>query len=299
METRIAYTFIKVAELGNITKAAEQLGYSQGAVTAQIKQLESDLGVSLFDRMGRGVQLTDAGKKFREYAERLVIASEDADAFAIDENDPTGKLLIEATSSVSIGILSKALSEFHSRYPRIKVSVRVSEDTDVLLDHLRQNRVDFAILLGPRSSYDGCALAAEREELFRFVAKADDPLAGKNKVPLEEVLDDSYISAFISNDRNMDISYVVESYLRQIGYDVDPSIEFGTIESVVKYLVNNGGHAFLPLFMIENELEQGHLCILDTEPIPVYEYTQMLYSSTRWLSVPMKKFIQFMQDYLT
>ena len=298
METRIAYTFIKVAEIGNITKAAEQLGYSQGAVTTQIKQLESDLGVSLFDRMGRGVQLTDAGRKFREYAERLVVASEDADAFAIDEADPTGKLLIEATSSVSIGILSKALSEFHSRYPGIKVAVRVSEDTDVLLDHLRQNRVDFAILLGPRGSYDGCSLAAEREEAFRFVANANDHIAGKKNVSLEEVLDDSYISAFISNDRNMDISYVVEAYLRQIGYDVDPSVEFGTIESVVKYLIHNGGHAFLPLFMIENELEQGQLCILDTEPIPVFEYTQMLYSSTRWLSVPMNKFIQFMNEYL-
>ena len=59
METRIAKTFIKVAELGSITRAAEQLGYSQGAVTSQIKRLEEDLGVLLFDRVGRGIQLKE------------------------------------------------------------------------------------------------------------------------------------------------------------------------------------------------------------------------------------------------
>ena len=85
METRIATTFIKVAELGSITRAAEQLGYSQGAVTSQIKQLEENLGVLLFDRVGRGIQLTEAGKRFQEYAANLVRASEDADAFAMDE----------------------------------------------------------------------------------------------------------------------------------------------------------------------------------------------------------------------
>ena len=296
METRLAETFIKVAELGNITKAAEQLGYSQGAVTSQIKQLENDLGVTLFDRVGRGIQITDAGIRFREYAERLVLASEEADSFAIDESDPSGKLIIEASSSVSIGILSRLLPGFHSKYPKIKVSVRVSEDTDVLLEHIRQNRVDLSILLGPKDIYPGCTLAAEQKEEFRFVAPPTDPLSGKKNIALADVLDDSFVSAFISSDRSMNTQYVVETYLRQRGYDVESSIEFGTIASVINYLKCGRGHAFLPLFMISDELERNELCILDTENLDVHEYTQVLYSSTRWLSPQMKAFIAFIRE---
>ncbi|MBR0456780.1 MAG: LysR family transcriptional regulator [Firmicutes bacterium] len=177
METRIAATFIKVAELGSITKAADQLGYSQGAVTSQIKQLEKDLGVLLFDRIGRGIQLTEAGRNFRKYAVRLVRASEDADAFAMDKKDPEGQLVIEATSSASIGILPKVLYGFHERYPKIKLSVRLSEDTDILVSHVRQNRVDFAVFLAPKENYDGCTLVAERKEEFQFVTSPSDRLA--------------------------------------------------------------------------------------------------------------------------
>ena len=83
MDTKLAYTFIKVAELGNITKAAEQLGYSQGSVTSHIQQLEQQLGVQLFDRVSRGIQLTDAGRNFRPFAADLIKASENADAFAV------------------------------------------------------------------------------------------------------------------------------------------------------------------------------------------------------------------------
>jgi DNA-binding transcriptional LysR family regulator len=63
MDIKLATTFLKVAEIGNITKAAEQLGYSQASVTSHIQQLEQHLGVQLFDRIGRGIQLTDAGSE--------------------------------------------------------------------------------------------------------------------------------------------------------------------------------------------------------------------------------------------
>lgn len=298
METRIAATFIKVAELGNITRAAEQLGYSQGAVTSQIKQLEEDLGLLLFDRVGRGIQLTDAGKRFREYAIRLIQASEDADAFAMDESDPEGHLIIETTSSVSIGIMSRCLAGFRSRYPKVSVSVRLSEDTDVLVDHVRQNKVDFSILLGPLGIYENCEIAVQHKEEFRFVTSPADKLAKSCDVTLDEILDDSFISAFISTDRDMKNEYVVETYLRERGYDICPEIEFGTIASVINYIKYNGGHAFLPLFMIESELKYGELCVIDTEHIDVNEYVQVIYSSTRWLSPQMKAFIDYMRAVL-
>ena len=115
MDIKLAATFLKVAEIGNITKAAEQLGYSQASVTSHIQQLEQHLGVQLFDRIGRGILLTDAGSNFRPYAAELIKASENADAFAANWDDPRGTLTIEASSGVSIGILSRLLGKFHAQ----------------------------------------------------------------------------------------------------------------------------------------------------------------------------------------
>lgn len=296
METRIAKTFVKVAEMGCITRAAEQLGYSQAAVTSQIQQLEADLGVKLFDRVGRGIQLTDAGRNFRQYAVNLIRASEDADGFAMDQREPEGKLVIDATSSVSIGILPRLVAAFHKRYPKVRISVRLSEDTDILVDHVRQNQVDFAFLFGRRERYEGCLLAGEERPEFRFVTTPEDRLAGKKKVPLQEIMDKTFVSSFISTGRNTQKDYVMESYLRRTGYDVQAPVEFSPIAAVANYLRYNGGHAFLPLFMIEQELARGELCIIDTEPIEVYEYIQVLYSATRWISPQAKAFLTFMGE---
>lgn len=293
METRIAYTFIKVAELGSITRAAEQLGYSQGAVTTQIRQLEADLGISLFDRIGRGIQLTEAGNRFKEYAARLIRASEDADAFALDKLCPEGSLIIETTSSVSIGILSALLPEFHREYPGIRTVVRVSEDTDVLIEHLRQNRIDFAIIFTPSDDFEGCTKIWEKEEQFAFVAHSSDPLAGRRNVPLADIFDGSFISTFISTDRNMEFKYTIEPYLRSRGYIIEPAIEFGTIASIVNLLKKGWGHAFLPLFMVEDEIRNGELSLIDTESVPVTEFVQLFSNENKWVSPQMQAFIDF------
>ena len=298
METRIATTFMKVAELGSITRAAEQLGYSQGAVTLQIKQLEDGLGVPLFDRIGRGIQLTDAGRRFQEYAARLVSASKDADAFALDAKEPEGLLIIEATSSISIGILTQVLHRFRDNYPKIKVSVRLGEDPSLLVDHVRQNRADFAAFTAPKVRFDGCALAAERKEEFRFVAGPTDPLILQKNVPLEKVLDDTYVATCITTDWDRRNVYFLENTLKERGFDVHPSLEFATIAAVVHYIKCNGGHAYLPLSMIENELARQELCILDTEIIDNYNYIQVVHSATRWINPQMKAFSAFMKQEL-
>ena len=78
MENRNVATFIKVVEMNNFTRAAESLGYSQAAVTAQIKQLEHELGAPLFDRIGKRINLTRAGETFLPYAFRLLKAEDEA-----------------------------------------------------------------------------------------------------------------------------------------------------------------------------------------------------------------------------
>ena len=90
MEIRNIRTFLRVAELQSFTKAAEQMGYSQAAVTVQIKQLEEELGTQLFDRIGKHIKLTEHGMQFMDHGMKVMKAAEDASTFVIKRRPPPG-----------------------------------------------------------------------------------------------------------------------------------------------------------------------------------------------------------------
>ena len=99
MEIRNIATFVKIVEYNNFTKAAESLGYSQAAVTAQIKSLEKELGIPLFDRIGRGIVLTEEGKTFLPYALNVLNAEEAARNSVQPTKELAGTLQICSPSS--------------------------------------------------------------------------------------------------------------------------------------------------------------------------------------------------------
>ena len=94
MELRNINTFLKVAATQNFSKAAEQLGYSQSAVTVQIRQLEKELGTPLFERIGKRVSLTERGMEFISYANEIMRVTDQARFFAKDQRELDGTLRI-------------------------------------------------------------------------------------------------------------------------------------------------------------------------------------------------------------
>ena len=94
MELRVLTTFLKVAQLQSFSKAAESLGYSQSAITVQVQQLENELGVRLFDRIGKNVTITHYGQEFIPYARDVITAATKAVTFAVEDRDLTGTLRI-------------------------------------------------------------------------------------------------------------------------------------------------------------------------------------------------------------
>lgn len=105
MELRNISTFLKVAGTQNISKAADQLGYSQSAVTVQIRQLEKELGTQLFERIGKRITLTERGVEFTTYANEIMKLTNQALTFANAESEMEGTLRIGGVESVSTAIL--------------------------------------------------------------------------------------------------------------------------------------------------------------------------------------------------
>ena len=124
MEHKQLRTFRTVARTLSFTRAASELGYVQSNVTAQVKALERELGVPLFDRLGRTVVLTDAGRILLRYAERLLDLEEEARAAVAGDSEPAGTLVVGASPSLSAYQLPRLLRSFRSRFPRVRLSFR-------------------------------------------------------------------------------------------------------------------------------------------------------------------------------
>ena len=125
MDIRNLKTFIKVAELNNFTKAAQALGYSQSAVTVQMQQLETELGLPLFDRIGKNIKLNQYGLNFVSYAIGVIEAMEKAESFAVESKNMRGFIRFGIVDSILNSVFIPILPEFNRRFPNISVGITV------------------------------------------------------------------------------------------------------------------------------------------------------------------------------
>ena len=126
MELRNINTFLHIAELHSFSSAARELGYSQSAVSAQISQLETELGTPLFDRVGKTVRLTDAGQTFQSYARTLLITAQQAKAALVPARAVSGTLRVALADSVCSTFLPDLLQQFHALCPQVELVLRTA-----------------------------------------------------------------------------------------------------------------------------------------------------------------------------
>jgi DNA-binding transcriptional LysR family regulator len=194
MEIRQLEYFVAVAEEANFTRAAERVHISQSGVSAQIRQLEQDLGVALFDRSGRRATLTSAGAAALEHA-RAVLASAGAVRQAADEVTGLlrGRLVIGMVTACTVAGLFDALASFHRAHPRVEISL-IEDNSDQLIERVRSGAADLA-LVGcagtPPAGLDALPIVSER--LIAAVAPGH-PLAERQRVTLAEIGDYPIVS---------------------------------------------------------------------------------------------------------
>lgn len=292
MEIRNVTTFLTLAELKSFTKTAETLGYSQGAVTVQIKQLETELEVQLFDRFSWGTELTSAGEAFKPYAQRLLNAYEDAKAFGGRSAEPEGTLRIGSTASIANAILPPLLIEFQKMCPKVYVSVLNNDFYEDLIDDLRHNELDFVFITDFRREYRGIAKAVEKHTKIEFICHRDHPLAGKKNVSFRELIK----HRLITSDREHGYTAAMEAEMARLGYKLNPILDFGSTAAIIKLLMTNEAISFLPKQLVEDHLKAGRLSIIDcAADWDLQIFNQLYYNDEKWMSPAMYSFIAFMK----
>jgi LysR family hydrogen peroxide-inducible transcriptional activator len=190
MELHQLRYFAKVAELGNFTRAAEACHVSQPSLSQQIAKLEYELGRPLFERLGRGVRLTEAGHQFRRRALAILDLVDEARTGIADEPD-AGRVVVGAIPTIAPYFLPAVLTRFAADCPRARVEV-VEETTANLLRLLHDGTVDVGVLALPVKD-DTLQTEPLFDEELLAVLPAGHPLADRDRVEIGDLADESFV----------------------------------------------------------------------------------------------------------
>jgi LysR family cyn operon transcriptional activator len=186
MELRQFKYFLKAKELLNFTEAARALNISQSTLSQQIKQLEDELTVPLFNRIGKRITLTEPGKLFSEYALQSINRANEGILLLQDlKNLNTGKITIGVIYSMRI-LFAKTLIQFATQYPNIKIQV-VFGTTKDLLEKLNLHQFDFVLTFHEKSKEPHLKYQTLLRSNMVLVTAKKSSLAQKNNISLNEV----------------------------------------------------------------------------------------------------------------
>lgn len=184
MELRQLKYFIKTAEILNFTEAARQLFITQSTLSQQIRQLETELQVPLFDRIGKRTYLTEAGIEFLPYAKQTVADSEGGVQRLRDlQNIQTGELRIGVVFTLS-DLLTSTIISFSKQYPNIKLVV-ISRPVNELLDLLKERKLDLILSYRPDEDDSQIKFFPLFDSNLSIIVNYSHPLVAQREVPLE------------------------------------------------------------------------------------------------------------------
>jgi DNA-binding transcriptional LysR family regulator len=288
-------TFFMVAELGSISKAAERLFVSQPSISYSIKSLESALDVKLFNRTGKGVELTTEGKNLKFYVESAynsICIGERAINFKLN-SQMVGELSIGVPAHIGVFYLSKFLLNFHNKYPNMKIHISnrpTSKLVELLELHKLDLRVDSTPIVGRSkdfvvnhlTSFECCFAVNKNNEIaketkaFNYKELSELPLM----LPGES-----------TNTRN-----AIDNYFLKGNITVDPVIEVSTTEMMIDFVKRNMGVGYFVEEAIEEQLEKGLFVKLNLKnQLPKQEIACAYIED--YLTIGAKKFIALLEEY--
>ena len=284
LDLRELKTFRAVAAEKSFTRAARDLHYAQSSVTAQIQSLEEGLGVPLFDRLGRRIELTVAGRQLLLYAERLLTLAEEAQRSVANDGRPVGTLTVLAPETLLAYRLPNLLKRFQSQYPAIQLSLSAVESCGAAGDI--EPSVDIAFSLDVPLRAPQLEVQLLRTEPIVLVVAPGHALAGKKKLKADALAAEQVLV----NERACSYRSLFERTLRAEDVTVTRSLEFLSVEAIKQCALASMGVAVLPEVVVHRELKQGMLVALDWPRKPMVVYTQLYRHRDKWMSPVMAAF---------
>ena len=291
MTIRHMIIFRTVCENGfNSTKAAEVLHMTQPAVSLAIKELEQYYGVHLFDRIGRRLQITDAGKHFLQYAIHISDLFSDMET-GLRDWDSKGVLRIGASITIGSQFLPRYVKAFTEICPGLDVRVTVDQ-SERLEQKIMANELDCALIEG--IAHDPNIVSeAYMEDHLSVICSRDKGWKQGQVVSIEDFQRQRFLLREIGSGTREVFDRVVE----QAGIHITPVWEAMSTTALVNAVINGLGIAVLPHRMILPALRQGLVCTVKVEGLSFSRNFHIIYHKDKFLTASAKRFINLCRDF--
>jgi len=281
--------FEAVARHLNHTRAAEELHMTQPAVSMQVKQLEESLDVALFEQLGKRIHLTEAGQEVLSYARSITQQLDELEGVLNRIKGLGGGRLRISVASTANYFIPTLLGSFSQRYPDVTISLDVT-NRESLLRQLSENTVDLVIMGRPPAEADVEAEAFLDNPLV-VVAPPDHPLAGKKKIPLARLQEETFLVREPGSGTRM----AMERFFSERRMRLQTGMEVGSNEAIKQSVQAGLGLGLLSQATIEQELALKRLTVLDIAEFPIMRHWYVVHRKGKRLSATAVAFKHYLE----
>ncbi len=272
------HTFLEIVRLKSFSKAAQTCFRTQPAISAQIRQLEQELGASLFERLGTRIALTPAGKVFAEHAERILeIRREAQNAIQELERVPRGELVIAANEATCIYVLPGVFSRYKALFPNVQLHVDRSYGSKVV-QAVNENMADFGITQLPVDEKRLEVVKIHADEI-RAIMRPDHALAGRRVVMASDLEGSPLLMPKTGTTRNR-----LNAWMEGVEERLRISMELDSTEMIKRFVMAGLGVSFLAASHCREEVEAGRIVAIPLGPEPMIRRLGLIYRKDKALS---------------
>ncbi|MGE6331608.1 LysR family transcriptional regulator [Stenotrophomonas sp. NPDC077659] len=249
--------FHAIAETGSISAAAIRVCVSQPALSRELKDFEGRVGVVLFERLPRGMRLTEPGKVLHAYSARLFAVADSAQAAMRDFADArAGQLSMGASNTIGTYVLPRYVAGFRTQFPQVGISLFVG-NTEQVAQGVADLRFTVGFVEGPIRVEGLIVEEFSRDELIPVVG-AQHPLAGRRRASPADING----LPLLMREPGSGTRELIAGLLQQLDVQTGSIVEFGNTEALKQAAIHGGGIAWLPRISVVRDLQDGSLARL-------------------------------------
>ncbi|MDF2523202.1 MAG: transcriptional regulator, LysR family, partial [Clostridiales bacterium] len=251
MDLHYLKLFNTLAKELNFSKAADALFISQPAVSMQIKKLENDLNLKLFDKIGKSIFLNDNGKVLYDYTKKIFSLVEEAETkLSIINGEFRGNINIGASNTPGTYILPKVLGRFKEKYPSVNTTLHVA-NTYRIEKMIFENKIDFAINGGDTAYKSQIYVERMAEDKLLMVASPESKYITASEVEMQSLTN----AKFIMHEKNSQLYKLTEEIVGKHGLPLNITMCLGSIDAIKQAVASDLGISIIPKSAIDAEIK--------------------------------------------
>lgn len=293
MNFRKLKIFYETAKYLNMTRVAKEMYISQPSISQSINELENDLGVKLFDRIGKKLYLTHEGEVFLNYTRRILnLYDESVKVIKDFDSNKAGKIVIGASTTIGIYILPEIIRKFSNEYSDIEISL-IIENSKIIEGLILDNKIDFAFIEGDINSEEIIKEVIWKDELV-FICGDKSSLKDKGIISGEELKNQK----IIMREDGSGTREQAELFLIKNKIKFNTFLELGNTEAIKKSVEANLGIACLSYMVVEDKIKTKDLFLFRLKEGKIERDLSLIIHKDKFLSNNMKSFIERAKNYI-